>query len=389
MELTSDVDRDFETFDEYFNTNLRPNSKRKSRLFAATIAYVDNNKLKQDIFNQIEPYCSMLLVSEEPHFNRMPHHHIFLRTIEQYYLVDIRNLVHFAYERDIIEAIDLNDHEYVNNGILIQTIRNQDNYLKYITKFDTNPIFAGINENRLSFYYNSIKWAQNTSKFDYTDPHVLNHPQYYKLLEKVHTRIQAQKKQTKIVPLRPFLDEIDEEKQRSWQGIVIQWWNDWIINGYEHKKKQLYLWGKSNAGKTTFILNLIKACMKPLETEDNRRNEIQEDVDYDLDEYCEQQIMRPTPKDKRFAWQDFDTNLHRIVIIDEFDFGDYDVTDLKKALAGETLVANRKSETAIKIRLRMPIIFISNCEPPKNDGLTQIQGFNERILVVKADRMIR
>ncbi|CAF1071936.1 unnamed protein product [Brachionus calyciflorus] len=371
-----DPDRDFETPEGIFNTNLRPDSKRRSRLFASTIVYVQN-KTKTEVFDLLSPYCSMLLVAQETHFNDIPHHHIYLRTIEPYLIIEMRNLIHFAYDRDIFERPDLNNQEYVINGILIQTVRNEKNYLKYITKYDTNPLTLGINGNILSFHYNSITWAQNTEKFEYTDPHVLNHPQYYKLLEKVHARVQVQKQELLIGPLRPFLNILDEEKMNSWQGIVIRWWNDWIINGFIHKKKQLFLWGKSNTGKTTFVLNLIRACLSQINEED----EIVDDI-------IELQIMRPTPRDKKFAWQDFNSSLHKIVLMDEFDISDYDVTDLKKALAGETLVANRKGESSIKFKMQMPIIMISNCEPPKNDRMTQMQGFNERLLVVKADRLI-
>lgn len=357
------------------NKNLRNFSKKFSRLFAITVSFTTVEKCY--VFGLLEEFCCRILVSQETHFNSEPHHHIYMRTNVKYKIKEIRAIVNSVYDKPQTEEEEDDENDYVINGVLVQTVRNEQNYLKYITKYDINPVFSGINENDLSFYYNSIKWATSTENFEYSHSHVLNYPQYYKLLERVHENVQKSKKKSLVQILRPFFCVLNLESKDSWQDEVIGWWNDWIINGYRHKKPQLFLWGGSNTGKTTFIFNLVKSCVNIEE------NENEENVQF------EEQIFRPTPNEKKYAWQDFDTNLHNIVIVDEFDISEYNITDLKKVLSGECLVANRKGGSSKKIRLAMPMIFISNLPPPTNDLSTQIQGFRERLKIVRADKLIK
>ncbi|CAF0868071.1 unnamed protein product [Brachionus calyciflorus] len=71
------------------------------------------------------------------------------------------------------------------------------------------------------------------------------------------------------------------------------------------------------------------------------------------------------------------------MVIDEFDISEYNVTELKKVLAGETLVANRKGQSSKKMRLKIPMIIISNLAPPQGDHKSQCQGFIERHHILK------
>ena len=41
------------------------------------------------------------------------------------------------------------------------------------------------------------------------------------------------------------------------RDVVKDWINSWVISGYSKKKKHLYLYGKSNTGKSFFINKLI------------------------------------------------------------------------------------------------------------------------------------
>ncbi|TAK57429.1 hypothetical protein EPO17_01955 [Patescibacteria group bacterium] len=47
---------------------------------------------------------------------------------------------------------------------------------------------------------------------------------------------------------RPFND---------WRDSVVVWWNNFVRDGYSAKMPQLYLYGPSNVGKTTFINELL------------------------------------------------------------------------------------------------------------------------------------
>lgn len=368
------------------SSNLRNGSRHSCTLFAVTVNYV--TKSKRHVFDSLNDLCCRLLVSEEPHYNYESHHHIFMRTINRFDIYEIINIINPIYDKQLILNFrDINIHEEVN-GVLVQTVRNERNYLKYITKSDSTPLFKGISESSLSFFYNALQWAENTREFDFCDPFVLNHPQYYKLLEQVHSSVNIKRRISSILPLQPYYQPLLEIQAGSWQAKVIEWWNDWIVNGYRHKKKQLFLWGGSNTGKTTFIRKLIKkSFLNNNEHTTNQLNE-EDDDDNDNDDLFEEQIFCPTANEKRFAWQDFDPRLFNLVLIDEFDINEYNVTELKKVLAGETLIANRKGQSSKKMKLKMPMIIISNVAPPANDLSTQLQGVVERLKVIRADRLI-
>lgn len=489
------------------NSNLNSFSQRPSRLFAITVTYVQVSKLH--VYYSLEDLCFRLLIAEEKHYNQHLHHHIYMRTKEKLTIVDVYDIINRVYDRNQQVVDHLHDQiaNCVENsepidGVLVQTVRNERTYLKYITKSDKDPMFKSIDQNMLSFFYTTLVWAQNTSKFDYADAYVLNNPQYYKLLEKVHSSVQNSKKIRRKMRLMPYYMPLDQNQSNTWQEEVINWWNDWIVNGYRHKKPQLFLWGGSNTGKTTFVRHLIRQStgFKSLNNDNNNNNnnntiisirdrgqrqeivttmsdnnesfftaQVQDhdssilsssslisnrvvfeptptttttlvpifhssqinqsmssqthmlsttstanvdddrdgshdihndrnvqnndedddnDDDDDDEDYFENQIFCPTPNEKRFAWQDFDVQLHNLVVIDEFEISEYNVTDLKKVLAGESLVVNRKGECSKKIKLKMPMIIISNLPPPASDVSTQMQGVIQRLKVVRADRLI-
>lgn len=54
----------------------------------------------------------------------------------------------------------------------------------------------------------------------------------------------------KIVQLRAY--EI-LKRFGDWRDRAVDWYNDWVMNGHLRKKKQLYVYGPSNSGKTTFF----------------------------------------------------------------------------------------------------------------------------------------
>ena len=58
----------------------------------------------------------------------------------------------------------------------------------------------------------------------------------------------------KLLPIKPFRVF---KKFNNWRDDVITWLEDWVVNGYSHKKKQLYLHGESNTGKNSFINHLM------------------------------------------------------------------------------------------------------------------------------------
>lgn len=68
-------------------------------------------------------------------------------------------------------------------------------------------------------------------------------------------RVRAFKKEiAKFRLLRPL---IQKKKFNDWRDQVIDWWNNWTSTPYSPKKQQLYLVGKSDSGKTSFIKSLL------------------------------------------------------------------------------------------------------------------------------------
>lgn len=182
-------------------------------------------------------------------------------------------------------------------------------------------------------------------------------------------------------------------EKATWQDYVIAWWNDWVVNGFRHRKNQLYLWGPSNFGKTTFVENLLKMC-----TIKNNENFYDADDEND-DDLFEAYIFRPSAKNQKYAFQDWDRSKFNVCIIDDFHVSHFDLCDLKKAIAGEYFVTFSKCDTPKKAIMQVPVIFISNFDAPKDssyfndDGLIEIneeskqyRGFSERLFVVEADQ---
>ncbi|CAF1137006.1 unnamed protein product, partial [Brachionus calyciflorus] len=133
------------------NPNLRSNSGRTCTLFAVTVKYT--TKSKSEVYNVLERICSRLLVSEESHFNYESHHHIFIRAIDRLTTFQIFNIINRIYDKPILITGPELDLKEEINGVQVQTVRNETNYLKYITKSDCDPLFKGISESQLSFYY--------------------------------------------------------------------------------------------------------------------------------------------------------------------------------------------------------------------------------------------
>lgn len=339
------------------STMFRHGSTRASHNFAVTVKHVSLSK--QIVFELLTDLCESLVVSEEGHNTRANslHHHVYMKTRQEHKISDIRRIIYTIYH----------DNEYASREqeerVYVATVRKMKHYLKYITKEDTSPLFFGINDHDLSFAYKAIKWAENTDEYKASDPFVLSHPNYYKLLEQVHAAVKSESNACTIQPLRVYEHLRNEhEHQELWKLQVIDWWNDWVRNGWHHKKKQLYLHGPPNTGKTYFIDHLLQRT---------------------IGDSFNMQVFTPAPSEHKFAWADFEPNVHNVLKIDEFNLNEFNVNELKKAMEGQEFTINRKFQKSKRVHLRMPMIFISNLRPPSSDMLNSSKsGFAERVIVV-------
>lgn len=394
------------------NRNLssirRKFSNRSATQFAVTVPYTIMHK--QYVFDLLEDYCEILVVSSEKHYNGDIHHHLFLQLNEKITRTQMRTVIESVYglpASPVPPNYDRTDTQPSDDSIYVATVRNKQKYLAYITKEDPNPIFKGWNVNeKLSFYFKCLDWAKNRRSYDVTDPFVLQHPQYYKLLREVFLKCKHKESRGKKLPkYRPVYYCVNRDP--SWQDKVIEWWNDWVINGFKHKKAQLYLWGPSNVGKTTFINNLLKMCIDPKDDDDNDEDDDDDDDNNDDDDdYIESHIFRPTPNEQKYAFQEWDRYKYNICIIDEFQDSQFDLSDLKKAIAGECFVTNCKYDQSKKVKLQVPILFISNFDAPKDSSYYEtrtldqnelreiykesekFRGFRQRLFVVEADKAL-
>ena len=360
-------------------------ANRKSRLFAVTAPYTTLEK--SFVFESLEDICFRFCVSEEKHYDGTFHHHIYMRTIELLSLREVKQIIGVVYDTIVIcddnddrydAADDDIDEDFVGN-IHVSKVRSEHTYLKYITKQDSHPLLKNIDTKKLSFFYRAIQWAKNTQKYEAADPFVLGNPQFYNLLKQVHASVHSTNNIQQREPIRALtqadLDDIEREDNErvtdnnqlvelnEWKQKIISWWNDWAVNGFHEKKKQLYLWGPSNTGKTRFIRQILSRGIQVRNQQQNTNRDQQPQATCDRYAY-EQHIFSPTPHDFKYSWQEFDPRVHSVMKIDEFCINEYNVNDFKKALEGESIVSNNKGVSARRTRLQMPMIVISNHDLP-------------------------
>ena len=407
---------------------------RNRSLFAGTVyRTVTAKQAAFDMLSGCLPVTA-LVVAAEAHFDREAiHHHIFVKTTSKFTVCEMRKLIAGAYGLPATEA-DLEDE--ANCRLWVTPVTSERNYLKYITKEDSTPLVMGVPKSSLSFQCQALEWAKSTENFSYADPFVLNHPQYFRLLENVFEDVKKSEdhldsdeqylrtysycrpaphtfdifnmnrfngNEPPPIPTgrREHRDDNTTEVvlrnrtdcRNNWRADVIDWWNEFVCSGHTHKKKQLYLQGLPDVGKTFFVNWLLRTCAntntfnkKLFEGFDTNTTQTYtqfvEERDNDSNNEFEQRVFRPTPHDFRFAWQDFDARAHNLVMCDELHLPhQFDVSDFKKAAAGEFLIANVKGRTAKKIRLKLPMIFISNHVPPQDAANV---GIVERLHIVEA-----
>jgi hypothetical protein len=227
--------------------------------------------------------------------------------------------------RDIIMCL------WPDHGLDIQPCRCKKSCLKYISKEDTH-LLTNIKKNMLNFNYQCFLWAERTGTFDHTDPFVVEHRFNYRFLEKYLA-------QHKLKSLSSFdgFKKYENHTPNVWTRDCAEWWNEWV-SLLDSKKKtikrcQLYLWGGTNMGKSTFVELLI-----------GRHN-----LKY---------IFYPGVG--KFFMQGFQEDVHKVIIFEEFNMTFYHANMLKRLLEGRDYAYPVKCGLDMKIRFRGPIIFVSN-----------------------------
>lgn len=122
----------------------------------------------------------------------------------------------------------------------------------------------------------------------------------------------------------------------GWHDAVVTWYNEWCFILNEKKnciRKQLYLSGPTNVGKSTVIEKLIgKSNLKF--------------VFY--------------PGVGNFFMQGFDPSYHKFIVFEEFDVDFYPINMLKRLLECKTFAYPVKCQADLVMKFYGPIIMVSN-----------------------------
>lgn len=205
----------------------------------------------------------------------------------------------------------------------LQACKSVKNVLKYITKEDRNPYF-NVKLSSLHFNYRSYVWAKSTDVFRFDDPFVMEHRFCYRFLQKLYEDVKY-----------PIVDiELPRcvKAYQNWTLDVCVWWNKMIKNK-KLKQKQLYLYGPSNVGKSSYVEMMIG------------RNNLKY-VFY--------------PGVGKFFMQGFKKGFHRVILFEEFSYKFAIPSMLKRLLEGRKYAYSVKCEADLFIEFNGPIIFVSN-----------------------------
>lgn len=255
------------------------------------------------------------------------HLHAYLEFSNDYYLADIR---------DIIES------SFVDCNFDLQSCRSKRNCLKYITKEDKNALF-NCKESSLNFYLRSILWARRTVQFKYSDPFVVEHSNRYKFLMALHEEIRKEEFLKEDL-FHGFVQMTLVYSQ--WTIDVANWWNDWVVNGFHLRKKQLFLYGPPSVGKSSYIELMLSYVN-------------------------EMYIYRPCGG--RYGFGQLDPEFHKIIIFEEFEESSFDLAYLKRLLEGRPFTIDVKYQPSRTICFKGPIILISNFQIADPALLSRLQ----------------
>lgn len=285
---------------------------RPGRCFFITIdldQYYES--VRQDFisgFDQLVSFC--VAVEESRSSKRVSYHmHAYLEFLDKCYLSDIKEYIECMYPGLRYDC---------------QSCKSTKSVLKYITKEDRHP-FYNVKVSLLHFNYRAYFWAVNTPQFSCADPFVQEHRFCYKFLERMFHDVKASL--VKPCKLRFF-----DIAYCNWTLEVCMWWNG-FLKTVGIRKKQLYLYGSTKLGKSTYVEKMIgKSNM---------------DCVY-------------FPGVGKFFMQGYRPGFHKIIIFEEFDIKYFCQSMLKRLLEGRKYSYPVKCGLDLNIVHTGPIIFVSN-----------------------------
>lgn len=232
------------------------------------------------------------------------------------------NKLKFSEVLDLIQSL----FPMCNNNI--QRVKSRRNALKYISKEDT-MLYTNIKESELSFFYQLYMFAKRNPIFDHTHPFVVQHCNKYNFLQKYHLDFYKLKSldNCKLVTVTTCPDV-------NWCKSVSQWYNDWCIRGWHFKKKQLYLYGPPNMGKSSYIRKILSSIPSG-------------------------NIFIPSLE--TFGFQGLDSS-HCLILFDDLYIELFESSLLKNLLQGSQFKIKCKGVPAKTFTFKGPVIFVANTQ---------------------------
>ncbi|CAF1095329.1 unnamed protein product [Brachionus calyciflorus] len=319
-----------------------------SQYFQFRIQSPPTNLTKQIVYDKLESRFEQLIVADSKEIiTGFVCHLIFLKVMpnsngkckEQPYII-----------KEYLREVYGNDCYIEMYGV-----KNVKDSIANVTRDDTNPVFKHVDSNNFSWYSQAIHFISKNKKIDHLDPFVVRNWSKTNVLEKMlaeHEERQFVMVEWKVI--------VQKRRYGNWRDQIIDWFNNWILTGISYKKKQLYLYGLSDTGKSTFIRDLFRHYYKP-----------------------QRQVFIPTPFCEKHAWSGFKPNKQNIVICDEFNFEKYSVDEWKLVVAGELVSNDIKYQVEKHVfQINVPMIFISNY------SCIHAAGVRERLLIVESEGIV-
>jgi hypothetical protein len=301
---------------------------------------------KDDIAGILDPISDSYVVGQEKHADGGVHFHAIFKTTDRYFLHPLRQYL-FIYLPEG-SALDL------------QVVKARRSCVHYVCKEDWSPARKGEDfKQDWPFSVVCMDWVQENQTFSLQSPFILAHWTAYRFCEQLHrefwmSRADPAKPSQGLHVVEYLGDSIKVGdtlfRNVMWVEDVFNWCQDSFVDDRRHKMPQLYLWGIPNVGKTTFVNAMIDL----------------EKVFY-------------AGRDKWWM-EGFRPDFYSCIFIDEFNWDTFSCKkELLKLLAGEPFVANIKGVSPMRINVNLPVVMITNDEPPTDPA------FNVRVKIVYAE----
>lgn len=260
--------------------------------------------------------CDSYCVVNEEHCDRSLHTHAVFTSEDSWAFVRAYLLQFFNSDEDAYKSYNFD----------LQEVKKPQKCIDYITKSDTHPAFKNIPTKWFNFHYHLYNFAQWNPIWNPCHPFVVANYQKLSLIQKYHQHHQF---------LRP--SSIKSWPSKSWYSHSWTWkkrvalWLRYVIKSEWYlKRRQLFLFGPVNSGKTYFVSKLLKNL----------------------------KVFVPCSK-SAFPFCNLNNSYH-VILIDEFNYRLWPYDFMKLLLQGTSVTFDVKNEIPKTLAWRKPIILISN-----------------------------